>query len=131
LGKELALVLEAVYLTVKVRMMRTVFPVILLLNSVLEEVSKLEDCEEFRFLQSRFSTGVTLRELRSIATIVSLIGGLPAPSRNEKRGFRGLVSWFRKNWEGAIAVLPFVQLRDEDDVPIDGIRELHEKHAKH
>jgi hypothetical protein len=96
-----------------------------------KEVSELEDCEEFQVLRSKFSSGVTLKELRSIAIIVALVGRLPAPERNEKRSYSGLVNWFRKNWEGAVAVLPFIQLRDEEDVPIDGTRELHEKHSRH
>jgi hypothetical protein len=94
--------------------------------------NNIADCfnwEEFRFLQMKFSTGVTLRELSSIAMIVSSFAAVQPPSRDAKRRFPSLLQWFRDSWSAIAPFLPFVQLLDEKGLAIDGRRELVEKNV--
>ena len=87
----------------------------------------LTTTEEFRVLQVKFSSGVTLRELTSIARILSLLAGIPEPPRTCKRSFPNLIKWFIANWQRVSPFLPCVQLRDDNNEIIDGRRELIEK----
>jgi hypothetical protein len=95
-----------------------------------EKVSEIENCWEFQVLQSKFSSGVTLKELRSVAVVISLMGGLAQPNRFQKRSYCAMVDWYRKNWDVAWSYLRWIQLRDENDVPIDGVREVKDKHLR-
>jgi hypothetical protein len=84
-------------------------------------------CEELRALSARFSSGVTFKELRSVAQIISECGGIGRPSRDALRSFRLLLAWFRQNWAAVVPWLALVQLRDNNDCVIDGTREILEK----
>jgi hypothetical protein len=84
------------------------------------------DCAEYRLLQIRFSTGVTLREISSIAEIVSILARIPGPSREAKRNVAVMMRWFRSNWPLVSGWLPALQLRDKDDRVINGKREIGE-----
>jgi hypothetical protein len=59
--------------------------------------------------------------------VVARLGGLPQPSRAEKRNAVELAKWYRRHWAAAEHWLAAVQLRDEADRPIDAFRELAEK----
>lgn len=87
---------------------------------------------EYRALMNQFSSGVTLPELFSIATIISsnLLLGLNRPGREEQRSFPLLIEWYQKNWPSICPVLPFIQLRDKNDQVINGRREIIEKCLK-
>jgi hypothetical protein len=84
-------------------------------------------CEELRLLQVQFSTGVRISELRSIASILAFLAGIPPPTRAMNRQHAQLIQWYRAHWRKIAAFLPLVQLRDEQNVPIDGRRELVER----
>lgn len=90
--------------------------------------SSYENTIEYATLIQRFSSGVRLHELNSIATILSsILSGVKEPSRDEKRSFPLLIEWFHNNWELISPVLPCIQLRDENNQIIDGRREIFEK----
>jgi hypothetical protein len=84
---------------------------------------------EFRILQVKFSSGVTLRELRSIASVLCQMAGIKPPSREENRHFPDLIKWFRQSWPVIAPWLPLISLRDERNRVVDGRRELFEKSA--
>jgi hypothetical protein len=81
--------------------------------------------QEFQILQAQFSSGVRLPELRSIALVLSSIADLPPPGRDAKRQLGLMVQWFVRHWNVVSCWLPFVTLRDEQGLPIDGRRELN------
>jgi hypothetical protein len=85
------------------------------------------DCHEFRVLAAKFSTGVTIRELASVAEIVSSLARISPPSRDAKRNFGLMIRWFRSRWTSVAAWLPFISLCDDDLRMIDGARELCDK----
>jgi hypothetical protein len=78
-------------------------------------------------LQIKFSSGVTLKELRSLATIIVLFGSVVPPGRNAKRHFPEMVKWFVDNWAQITPWLPLIALRDQNFRVIDGHREGLEK----
>jgi hypothetical protein len=82
---------------------------------------------EIQFLYSKFSSGVTLRELRSIAVLISSMANLKPPSRDEKRNQSKLLQWFIDYWGFVCPWLSLISLRDSDDRIIDSSRELKEK----
>jgi hypothetical protein len=86
--------------------------------------------EEFQALQAMFSSGVTLKELRSIGIVAASHTNIKPPPRTCKRTLPSMVQWFRENWSTIGPLLPFIQLRDENNIPIDGQRELFEKKLK-
>jgi hypothetical protein len=83
--------------------------------------------EEFRLLQVKFSTGVTLKELRSVSTVLVRFGGIKPPGKAARRRYNDLVKWYIANWAAIAAWLPFISLRDQYDGIIDGQREAIEK----
>ena len=86
---------------------------------------------EYRTLIQTFSSGVTLRELKSIALIICQISPkIKEPNRNEKRNYPLLIEWFSRNWDLVSPLLPFIKLRDENNEIIDGQRELNEMYKK-
>jgi hypothetical protein len=85
------------------------------------------DCDEFKFLRAKFSSGVCLRELRSIAVVLSQLTGLLEPNRDIKRSYVLLIKWFKDHWNQILPWLPLIQLRDGEDRPIDGRREISER----
>jgi hypothetical protein len=84
-------------------------------------------CEEFHVLMRKFSSGITLRELSTVAELISAFADIQPPSRDAKRRFRLMIAWFRSKWAAVAPWLPFIHLRDEDNRVIDGVRELAEK----
>lgn len=80
----------------------------------------------FNALSVKFSSGVTLRELKSIATVIGGLVRVNAPSRSQKRSLSGIVKWFADNWDIVGSVLPFIHLMDENGKVIDGFREYSE-----
>lgn len=81
----------------------------------------------YRALIQKFSSGVTLRELTSIAIIICQINPeIKGPNRNEKRNYNLLINWFSANWEYLSPLLPLIELRDENNEVINGQRELNE-----
>jgi hypothetical protein len=84
-------------------------------------------CVELRFLQARFSSGVTIRELLSIAHVCAVCAGVAPPGREAKRSLRALVKWFAESWTRISPWLAVVELRDEHGGVIDGTREFMEK----
>jgi hypothetical protein len=83
-------------------------------------------CAEYRLLQAKFSTGATLREITSVAEVISLLAQIPGPSREAKRNVGEMVRWFKWNWGVVRAWLPLLHLRDSDNLVIDGTREIGE-----
>jgi hypothetical protein len=84
--------------------------------------------EVLGLLQVRFSTGVSLCELRSVALVLCTLANLPSPSRECKRRFELMVQWFVSNWMAIVPWISLVQLRDSEGRPIDRIRELVDRH---
>ncbi|KAK8892015.1 hypothetical protein M9Y10_029237 [Tritrichomonas musculus] len=78
-------------------------------------------------LFQHFSSGVRLQELISIATILSFkIPLLRSPDRDEKRSYKALLIWFYNYWSLISPILPMIHLRDENNMVINGQRELLE-----
>lgn len=94
--------------------------------------SSFKNSIEYKILIQHFSSGVTLHELFSIATIISsnLLLGLRKPGRDEQRNFSHLIRWYQRNWEQIFPILPFIQLRDKNFQEINGRREVIEKCLK-
>jgi hypothetical protein len=84
-------------------------------------------CVELRLLQAKFSSGVTIRELLSVASVCAACAAIQPPGREAKRNFRLLMKWFIESWTRIGPWLAVVELRDERGVAIDGTREFMEK----
>jgi hypothetical protein len=82
--------------------------------------------EIWRVLLAKFSTGVRLPELRSIAAILCVVADLPAPSRDANRSCVGMVQWFCADWGAVTPWLAWVELLDKDERVIDGNREMND-----
>jgi hypothetical protein len=91
------------------------------------ELSKFDKSRELRILQLAFSTGVRLRELRSIALVLANVAGIPPPHREARRNSGVVLAWFRRHWDVVLPLLPTLQLRDSDGNPINGMREVHDR----
>lgn len=90
-----------------------------------------KNSEEYRVLIQTFSSGATLKELCSIAIILTKINPeIKEPCRDAKRNFPLLMEWYHYNWCLIYPILPFIQLRDENKNVINGERELYEMHSK-
>jgi hypothetical protein len=86
---------------------------------------------EFRLLQMKFSTGVRLNELKSIAQVLALLANVKPPTRDMNRHHSQLMRWYSDNWEHILPCLPMVHLCDQQGMPIDGNRELVERKLNH
>jgi hypothetical protein len=95
-------------------------PASLALTSVFES-------DEYRILQGKFSSGVSVHELQSVAVLIAQLGRIDPPSRAEKRNGADLVRWYVKHWEHVTPWLAMIELRDQDGMAISGRRELSEK----
>jgi hypothetical protein len=82
---------------------------------------------EFRALQAKFSSGVSLKELRSIAAVIAMHARIRGPSRDANRSYGLMIIWFIAQWADVAPWLPFVELRDATGRPIDGRREAVER----
>jgi hypothetical protein len=87
-----------------------------------------DDSPAWAHLRVAYGSGVSLREVASIATVVCTFASLPLPPRDVRRNFPRLVGWFDKNWEKVLPILQTVQLRDSNSCVIDGRRELHDRY---
>jgi hypothetical protein len=68
-----------------------------------------------------------LAELKSIAAILSAITGFPGPKRDAKRSYILTIKWFKDNWKWVMPWLPLIQLKDADEMVIDGKREMKDR----
>jgi hypothetical protein len=91
---------------------------------VVDELSECINGEEIRILRAKFSSGVTLKELGSVGVLLSSLLDIAPPPRPARRSYVLLLKWFKERWSHILPILPFIQLRDDNDVPIDGQREL-------
>jgi hypothetical protein len=82
---------------------------------------------QFEVLHRTFGSGISVRELQSVAIVIANMAEIKGPSRVEKRNCAELVKWFTRSWDTVLSWLPLIQLRDEEDRVIDGCRELSEK----
>jgi hypothetical protein len=94
----------------------------------IKEVAPAEDFAgpTLRALHARFSTGLRLPELRSIAAIICHLVGIARPSRDMHRSYPLMVKWFAENWAEVSPCLNVVQLMDAEERAIDGSREMAE-----
>jgi hypothetical protein len=90
------------------------------------ESQRVASRPEFQFMCAKFSTGVTLKELRSIAAVVAHLSGVKGPSRNVNRNRLLLLQWFMDYWRVLSPWLALTHLRDSDGRVIDGSREFFE-----
>jgi hypothetical protein len=81
----------------------------------------------FELLRFQFSSGVTMRELASVAEVLAITAGTTGPGREEKRSFRALIGWFVRSWAVIGPWIPSVALRDAQGHPITGGREREER----
>jgi hypothetical protein len=91
------------------------------------ELVDLTGFAEYQALATRFSSGVTIHELASVAEVLSCLAGVAAPCRSEKRNFRQLICWFRAHWASVTPYLCAIQLRDSEGTVIDAGRESTER----
>jgi hypothetical protein len=78
-------------------------------------------------LSLKFSSGVTLKELGSIANVLVSVTGIDPPGRAEKRKYNEMVAWFGANWAAIEPWMPLIALRDRNGRIIDGEREMIER----
>jgi hypothetical protein len=91
---------------------------------------ELQNCEELRTLQAKFSSGVCLTELGSIAIVIASIVGIKPPTRKVRRYYQKLIKWYHENWELVSVWLPFIELRDGGGMLIDHRREVFDHTLK-
>jgi hypothetical protein len=103
------------------------------LAAVVSEKNKNEgiDCVEFRILQLRFSSGVTVHELSSVAGVLTRLVDVKAPSREENRNFSDLMKWYQRWWPRISPWLHLVNLRDERGHVVDYRREQFDRRCSH
>lgn len=82
--------------------------------------------EVMKVLNFQFSTGVTHRELLSIARIICTMTQLKL-DRLATRDRRVLIKWFDENWYSISMIIPKIQLLDNNELPINLDREIIEK----
>jgi hypothetical protein len=80
-------------------------------------------------LRAACGSGVSLRELASLADTFAALTPIPRPSRETRRQLRFLIEWFENSWAVIAPFVPLVHLRDERGRVIDGMRELRERAA--
>jgi hypothetical protein len=85
------------------------------------------ESDEYRVLQGKFSSGINVHELQSVAILIAHLTGIAAPSRAEKRNGAALVRWYMQHWAHVIPLLPMIELRDQGGEVISARRELSEK----
>lgn len=78
----------------------------------------------YQYLIFKFSSGVSHKELYSIAQIVSMNTQIPL-QRAHSRDFRVLVKWFSDNWEKVFPIVNIINLRDENNEIISLSREIN------
>jgi hypothetical protein len=71
-----------------------------------ERICEYLNCDEFKFLRAKFSSGLCLRELRSLAILISHFTGILEPNRDIKRSYVLLIKWFKEHWDLILPWLP-------------------------
>lgn len=100
-------------------------------KKIKESAISYENSNEYRVLIQNFSSGVTLRELCSIAIILSTyVPGVKMPNRDEKRNYPLLIEWYCNNWELVCPMLPYINILDANKEIINGERELMDMRSK-
>jgi hypothetical protein len=89
--------------------------------------SFLDSDEVERVLHAKFTSGVRLPELRSVAFVLSHFAMVSSPDRTEQRTYPRMVNWFKQNWSAVLPWLHLVNLVDAQDTIVDGRRELYER----
>jgi hypothetical protein len=80
-------------------------------------------------LHQYFSSGVTHKELISVAQIAAHLTGIAEPDRLAVRDCRALLKWYFDNWAVVHGVLGYIHLRDGSDGIISLEREIRERTA--
>jgi hypothetical protein len=96
--------------------------------ATLDKATAEPNSPEYHFLQSKFSSGVRFTELKSIAQVAAALAGVEPPNREMRRHFHLLMQWYRTHMDEIAPFLLLIQLRDARNLPIDGTRELVERH---
>ena len=103
-------------------------------NNVLGNVLdiNLNSCYQWEVLQQKFTTGITFKELRSIALILEeMIPNLTKMDRPTKRSFPLLLKWFISNWSLIEMYLPYIHLVDDNFNVINGVSQIQSLQYKH
>ena len=82
---------------------------------------------QWQVLQQRFTTGLTIKELTSIAVIIrEVCPELPLKKmkRETKRNLTLLVQWFIENWNSISPILPYITLYDDNGNEINSSAEI-------
>ena len=85
------------------------------------------DTFQWEILQQKFSTGITIKELTSIAVIISNACPnlkLTKITRETKRTFSSLIQWFIDNWDAVYPILSYITLYDDSGNEINSSAEL-------
>jgi hypothetical protein len=85
---------------------------------------------EFQALQLKFSTGVRLTELKSIAVILARLACIKPPTRGMNRSHVLLMEWYRDSWAEILPFFSAIQLCDQYGVPLDGHREIVDRRLR-
>ena len=94
------------------------------LNGFDYETSKVWD-----LLKTKFSSGITHNELKSIAQVCCYFSQLTL-ERDATRDNRVLIKWFDENWSKLKDIVAKICLRDEQERPITLEREQEEIKAR-
>jgi hypothetical protein len=82
---------------------------------------------EYQFFRGKFSSGVTIRELCSIAKLAAGLAKIKPPPRDAKRNWPNLMHWLIERWSIVYPWLAVMNLLDSDGRAIDGYREFFER----
>ena len=83
----------------------------------------------WKTLKTKFSSGITHNELKSIAQVCCYFTKLSL-DRDATRDNRVLIKWFDENWDVLKDTVKKICLRDEKERPITLERETQEKWTK-
>jgi hypothetical protein len=86
-------------------------------------------CEARRELIHQFSTGISHKELCSVAAVLSEHFQIQKVSRDACRSYPMLIKWFQDNWAEIKPLLPLVTILDSHDHVINHEREM--EYRKH
>jgi hypothetical protein len=83
------------------------------------------DSPAYQYIRFRFSSGITHKELLSLALVISEQKNITL-SRAEKRDNTQLLVWFDFNWTQIYPVISCIRLLDKNRVEINLVRQLNE-----
>jgi hypothetical protein len=87
-----------------------------------------EAADVLRLLHRKFSSGITLKELSSVAHVLVSVTRIDPPRRAAKWKYNEMIAWFSANWAVIEPWMPLIALRDRYGRMIDGEREMIERH---